>query len=114
MTTNPNTETPELIEIKQPQFESLYHLVLLDDDQHTYDYVIEMLASIFGYESGKAWALARVVDIQGQAILQTASNERCQANQKRIHSYGADSRIPTSRGSMSAIIEKASTPSDAW
>lgn len=112
MTTNPNTEIPELIEVEKPQFESLYHLVLLDDDQHTYDYVIEMLASIFGYGPEKAWALARVVDTQGQAILQTASNERCQANQERIHSYGADSRIPTSLGSMSAIIEKASMPSD--
>ena len=113
MTPKPITETPELIEVEKPQFESLYHLVLLDDDQHTYDYVIEMLASIFGYGPAKAWALARVVDAQGQAILQTASKERCQDNQQRIHSYGADSRIPTSLGSMSAIIEKAFMPGDA-
>ena len=30
-----------------------WHVVLLDDNQHTYDYVIEMLMAIFGYKFGK-------------------------------------------------------------
>jgi len=30
----------------------LYHVVLLDDDEHTYDYVIEMLERLFLF-SGK-------------------------------------------------------------
>ena len=43
-----------------------YHLVLLDDDHHTYAYVIEMLGRIFGHGKEKAFALARIVDTQGR------------------------------------------------
>jgi ATP-dependent Clp protease adaptor protein ClpS len=110
MTTNPAIPSPTRIEQEDPQLESLYHLILLDDDQHTYDYVIEMLGSIFGYGPEKAWTLARVVDTQGQVILETASHERCTAHQGQIHAYGADPRMPTSLGSMSAIVEEAGTP----
>jgi len=105
------TTTPSRIELEDPQLESLYHLILLDDDHHTYDYVIEMLGSIFGYSPRKSWTLARVVDTQGRVILETASHERCTAHQTQIHAYGADPRMPSSAGSMSAIVEEAGTPS---
>jgi len=113
MVTNPTTPVPSRIEAEEPELESLYHLVLLDDDQHTYDYVIEMLASIFGYGPEKAWALARTVDTQGRVILETGSRERCEGHQGQIHAYGADPRMPTSLGSMSAILEEAGAPGGA-
>jgi ATP-dependent Clp protease adaptor protein ClpS len=69
--------------------------------------VIEMLGEVFGYGPEKAWALARVVDTQGQVILETAPREQCETHQGRIHAYGADPRIPTSKGPMSAILEPA-------
>ncbi|MDA0365350.1 MAG: ATP-dependent Clp protease adaptor ClpS [Chloroflexi bacterium] len=108
MTTRPtpSRETPTR-ERTDVELERLYHLILLDDDQHTYDYVIEMLASIFGYATEKAFALARMVDSQGRVILETASRDRCERHQSRIHAYGADPRIPTSKGSMSAIVDEA-------
>jgi ATP-dependent Clp protease adaptor protein ClpS len=84
-----------------------YHLLLLDDDHHSYAYVIEMLGAIFGYGREKAFALARIVDTAGQVIVQTGSHDEVTRNQVRIHGYGADPRIPTSRGSMSAIVEEA-------
>lgn len=113
MVTNPTTPIPAPVEIEEPALESLYHLVLLDDDHHTYDYVIEMLGSIFGYSPEKAWTLARMVDTQGRVILETASRERCERHQGQIHAYGADPRMPTSLGSMSAILEEAGTPGEA-
>jgi ATP-dependent Clp protease adaptor protein ClpS len=97
-------------EVTEEELAPLYHLVLLDDDQHTYEYVIEMLGSIFGYGAQKAWALARMVDTQGRVILETAPRERCEMHQGQIHAYGADPRIPTSVGSMTAILEEAGTP----
>ncbi len=113
MTTNPAIPSPTHIEIEEPEIAPLYHLVLLDDDEHTYDYVIEMLGSIFGYGVEKAWTLARVVDTQGRVILETASRERCEGHQSQIHAYGADPRMPSSLGSMSAIIEEAGAPGEA-
>ncbi|MCK9487147.1 MAG: ATP-dependent Clp protease adaptor ClpS [Dehalococcoidia bacterium] len=91
----------------QQEPEHLWRLVLLDDNDHTYEYVIEMLGTIFGYAPEKAFALARLVDTHGRVTLMTAERRECEAKQSQIHAYGADPRIPTSRGSMSAIVEEA-------
>jgi len=90
-----------------PALEPMYHLILLDDNDHTYQYVVELLAHVLGYAPAKAFALACVVDSEGRAIVETASKERVLLHQQRIHSYGADPRIPRCAGSMSAIIEEA-------
>ncbi len=38
---------PETGIIERQKLTPLYHVVLLDDDDHTYDYVVEMLTKIF-------------------------------------------------------------------
>lgn len=92
------------------RLEPPYHLILLDDDHHTYQYVIAMLAAIFGYSRDKGFAIACVVDSQGQAIVMTASMDEVSLKQQQIHSFGADPLMETSKGSMSAIIEPAVSP----
>jgi ATP-dependent Clp protease adaptor protein ClpS len=92
--------------------EPLWRLVLLDDNDHSYDYVIEMLGAIFGYGVEKAFALARIVDTQGRVTLMTAEREACEARQSQIHAYGADPRIAGSKGSMSAIVEPVDAVGD--
>ena len=87
--------------------EPLYHLVLLDDDHHTYAYVIEMLGKIFGYGREKSYALASIVDSAGRVVVETADHDRVTLDQGKIHGHGADPRIPASKGSMSAIVEAA-------
>lgn len=89
--------------------EHLWRLVLLDDDDHSYEYVIEMLGVIFGYGPEKAFALARLVDSHGRVTLMTGEKVECEAKQSQIHAYGADPRILASKGSMSAIVEQADT-----
>ena len=84
-----------------------YHVVLLDDDDHTYDYVIEMLVKLFHHGREQAFLLACEVDAHGRVIVDTTSLERAELKRDQIHSYGADWRIPHCRGSMSACIEPA-------
>ena len=88
--------------------ERLYHLLLLDDDQHSYAYVVEMLGSVLGYGPEKAFVLARIVDTEGRVIIETGARERVMEHQRQIHAYGADPRVATSLGSMSAVVEPAS------
>ena len=90
------------------QVEPPYHLILLDDDYHTYQYVIAMLHAVFGYSSreGVRDRLRRWI-CQGQAIVMTASKDQVSLKQQQIHAYGADPRMETSAGSMSAVIEPA-------
>src|SRR5690606_33219534 len=95
-----------LADTEQPP-EHLWRLALLDDNHHTYEYVIEMLGTIFGYAPEKAFALARLVDTHGRVTLMTGERRECEAKQSQVHAYGADPRIPASKGSMTAIIEEA-------
>ncbi len=107
-TTSPNA-SPDAGTVIQstPQLARLFHLVLLDDSDHTYAYVVEMLAHVLGYGIEKAFALACMVDSTGRAIVETAGHEQVSRHQQLIHTYGADPRIKQCKGSMSAVIEPA-------
>lgn len=84
-----------------------YHVVLLDDNDHTYEYVIEMLMKVFGHSKELAYQMACEVDRAGRVIVDTTTLERAELKRDQIHSYGADWRISHCKGSMSAIVEPA-------
>ena len=104
--------SPGQVELQEPDtaLAPLYHLILLDDDDHSYQYVIEMLGKIFGYGREKSFALAAIVDNAGQVVLETAGHDQVSDHQGQVHAYGADPAIPQCKGSMSAIIEEADGP----
>lgn len=92
---------------QQSELEKRFHLILHDSDDHTYQYVIEMLGAVFGYSREKAFAIASMIDRQGQGIVETADYETVKGHQDQIHGYGPDPRIPHCKGSLSATIEEA-------
>lgn len=109
----PRFETITLprIEIEEVADEALlsdtpWHVVLLDDNMHTYDYVIEMLCAIFNFSVQKAFLMAIEVDRRKRVIVATCHIEKAEARQQQIHDYGPDWRIPGSKGSMTAVLEK--------
>jgi len=84
-----------------------FHVILLNDDDHSYDYVIEMLGVLFAHPAEKAMEMAKEVDREGRVIVLTTHKEMAEFKRDQIHAYGADSRVATCKGSMSAIIEPA-------
>jgi ATP-dependent Clp protease adaptor protein ClpS len=84
-----------------------YHVVLLNDDDHTYMYVIEMLEALFGHPVEKGYQLAKIVDTKGRAVVCTTSLERAELKRDQIHAFGPDPRLDRCKGSMSAEIEPA-------
>jgi len=84
-----------------------YHVVLLDDDDHTYEYVIEMLQKLFGLVPESAFQLACEVDTSGRVIVETTTFERAEFKRDQILSFGRDWRISRCQGSMSSVIEPA-------
>ena len=103
----PASPALEPVTVEQTKLAPNYHVVLLNDDDHTYEYVIEMLGKVFGYGVDRAFRMAREVDTTGRVIVWTGSLEQAEVKRDRIHGYGADPRIPRCKGSMSAIIEPA-------
>src|SRR5882672_1482188 len=82
-----------------------WNVILLDDDDHSYEYVIEMLQALFAMSPQKAFLCACEVDGTGRVIVLTTSREHAELKREQIHGYGPDPRIQRCRGSMSATIE---------
>jgi ATP-dependent Clp protease adaptor protein ClpS len=110
----PATETfSETGTSSREELTPLFNVVLLDDDEHTYDYVIEMLQKLFLISETAAFQHAVEVDTAGRSIVMTCELAQAEFARDQIHAYGADWRMPQSKGSMSAIIEPASGESRA-
>jgi ATP-dependent Clp protease adaptor protein ClpS len=85
-----------------------YNVVLLNDDDHTFEYVIAMMQVLFGYPRERGMQIADEVHHTGRCIVLTTTREHAELKQDQIHAFGPD---PLSSkecvGSMSAIIEPA-------
>jgi len=104
--TMPEVETIE-DEDSDLDFDVPWNVVLLDDDHHTYQYVIEMLCEIFSYSIPKSYRMTVEVDTRKRVIVWSGHRELAEMYQEKIHDYGADPRMDTSKGSMSCVLEKA-------
>jgi ATP-dependent Clp protease adaptor protein ClpS len=91
----------------QDSLTPLYRVVLLDDNDHTYDYVIEMLQKIFIFSMQEAFRHAEEVDARGRTVLITCELPQAEFARDQIQMYGPDWRLPRSKGSMSAVVEPA-------
>ena len=101
------TMNPETGTLTGGEFERLYHAVLLNDEDHTYDYVIEMLGALFFMPPSVAFDHAVEVDTTGRTIVMTCERQQAEFARDQIHGYGADPRMERSLGPMSAMIEPA-------
>jgi ATP-dependent Clp protease adaptor protein ClpS len=84
-----------------------YHVILWNDDDHSYQYVIAMLMELFGHPPEKGFLLAQEVDSQGRVVVLTTTREHAELKRDQIHAYGKDALIAGCKGSMSATIEPA-------
>ena len=85
-----------------------YHVILLNDDDHTFEYVIGMLQQLFGYPREKGLQMALEVHTSGRVIVLTTTKEHAELKQEQIHAFGPDPYSSRDcKGSMTAIIEPA-------
>jgi ATP-dependent Clp protease adaptor protein ClpS len=90
---------------KPPKRQPRYNVILWNDDDHTYDYVIKMLKELFGHEEEQGMLIATEVDKTGRGICLTTTMEHAELKRDQIHAYGGEKGNPKSKGSMSATIE---------
>lgn len=91
----------------EPQKLPPFNVVLLNDDDHTYEYVVEMMKKLFAHPTVKGLQIAMEVDKRGRAVVLTTTKEHAELKRDQIHAYGPDIRLEQCAGSMSAIIEPA-------
>ncbi|MEW4560993.1 ATP-dependent Clp protease adaptor ClpS [Bremerella sp. JC770] len=90
---------------QKPKRQPRYHVMLWNDDDHTYEYVILMMHELFGHPVEKGFEIAKTVDADGRAICLTTTKEHAELKRDQIHAYGKDDLIARCRGSMSSTIE---------
>ncbi len=89
----------------RPKRQPRYNVILWNDDDHTYAYVVVMLMELFGHQAEKGYQMAVEVDTQGRVVVLTTTREHAELKRDQIHAYGKDDMIEGCKGSMWAIIE---------
>ena len=89
----------------RPKKQPRYNVILWDDTDHSYDYVVLMMKRLFRYSIERGFQIAKEVDSSGRAICLTTTLEHAELKRDQIHAFGKDELIARCQGSMSASIE---------
>lgn len=90
---------------KRPKKQPRFNVILWDDSDHSYDYVVLMMKQIFRHPIETGFQIAKEVDSGGRAICLTTTLEHAELKREQIHAFGKDDLIARCKGSMSATIE---------
>lgn len=89
----------------EPKTSPSWRVVLFNDEEHTYDYVVEMLTSVCKLSRENAFRCAVEVDMTGKTIVFYGSRPDCETTCSKILSFGPDHRLPQSMASMNAEVQ---------
>jgi len=77
-------------EKSRPKTQPPYAVIVENDDLHTWNYVIEVLQKVFGYDEQKAYLLTAEVHYTGQAIVWSGALELAELKRDQIRGFGPD------------------------
>jgi ATP-dependent Clp protease adaptor protein ClpS len=101
----PEKTEPQQQDAKRPRRQPRYQVILWDDDDHTYEYVIRMMRQLFGHSLERAYEIACEVDQSGRVTCLTTTREHAELKRDQIHAFGKDNLIAHCKGSMWSTIE---------
>ena len=92
----PKSARPKSAPRDKPKRQPPYSVVVLNDDDHTYEYVIETLCRFCGHTPEKALKLAQEIDRSGRAVVWTGTLEAAELKRDQIRGMGTDfyARLP--------------------
>ena len=82
-----------------------WKVVLYNDEDHTYDYVVAVLVACCGMAREQAFRCAVEVDLTGRTTVFYGSQDECMRVSEKINGWGPDHRLLRSRGSMNSAVE---------
>ena len=91
----------------KPKREPPYHVIIWNDETHTYEYVIELLMKLFAHSYLTALEITTAVDKQGKGVAFTTHKELAELKRDQVLAYGPDWRMSNSNGSIRSTIEPA-------
>ena len=67
-----------------------YAVVVLNDEQHTFDYVMETFRKVFGYSPEKCYQLTLAIHNDGRGIVWSGPKEVAELKRDQIRGVGPD------------------------
>lgn len=86
-----------------------YNVIILNDEEHSFEYVIELLTKMFAHPLTMAEKLTWRIHNSGRAIVLTTHKELAELKCEQVLHYGPDPRMSTSKGPLGCYIEPAPT-----
>jgi len=87
-----------------------YNVIILNDEVHTFGYVIEMLTKLFAHSVTTAGEMAVRIHTTGRAVVYTTHKEKAELKRDQVLAYGPDPHSSQPHGgSMNCYIEPAPT-----
>jgi ATP-dependent Clp protease adaptor protein ClpS len=104
---NNNSTTPTQTNQTRGPVQQLrqWNVVLINDQEHSYNYVTTMLRELFALPVEKAVEVATAVDRSGRAVCMTTHREYAEYKRDQIMAFGKDALVDRCSGSMTAVIE---------
>jgi len=84
-----------------------YHVILENDDHHSFDFVIAVLRKVFGVTEQRALEFALEAHKTGRCIVWTGSKEVAELKVEQIHSCSEIRADGAKLGPLGACIEPA-------
>jgi ATP-dependent Clp protease adaptor protein ClpS len=106
--TAPRSKTAEAT-ATQTRRQPPYHVVILNDEEHTFDYVIDLLTKIFRHSLTTAQELTLRIHTTGRAVVYTTHKEKAELKRDQVLAWGPDPRMSISKGPLGCYIEPAPT-----
>ena len=100
---------PEVTTEQQTRRLPPYNVVILNDEEHSFPYVIEMLMKIFRHTQPTAEELTTRIDKTGRAVVYTTHKELAELKRDQVIAYGPDPRLRMSKGPLRCYVEPAPT-----
>jgi len=86
-----------------------YNVIILNDEEHTFDYVIELLTKLFTHPLTTAQEMTWRIHTTGRAVVYTTHKEKAELKRDQVLAYGPDPRMSKSKGPLGCYIEPAPT-----
>ena len=95
-------------EKNKPKLQPNYHVIIWNDEEHSYDYVIELLMVLFAHPFERAFQITDEVHHRGKGVAFTCHMELAELKRDQVLAFGADWRMPkVSKCAIRATIEAA-------
>lgn len=104
MTIDTKQKTVESVKVKTLP---MWHVILLDSPDHSFEYVVSLLVNVFKKEHQESCDMTIKVHTEGRVVAITCPKERAELYKEQVMSFGPDKLVPNCKNAIGCTLEPA-------